>query len=141
MYWLDYLLPSCCTKKQTITTSPKSQDSPIAILDSINSLSAAYSPTLSDLSPVENSEFTLLKLQPCFESPECISRVTTNSSLTPSESLGLQPGLICSYCHHPAIGHCSSCLGKKYCMTCFLSSHGEKQIGRRPHKLISQIQF
>ncbi|OMJ84330.1 hypothetical protein SteCoe_14554 [Stentor coeruleus] len=139
MYWLDYLLPSCCTKKLTIAIPPKPKDPQISILDSINSPSAAYSPTLSDLSPVENSEFQLLKLQPCFESSENISRVTTNSSLTPIETLGLQPGFICSYCHHPATGHCSSCLGKKYCMTCFLSFHGEKQIGRRPHKLISPI--
>lgn len=127
MDWLNTIIPSCCSKRPS---NPIIQSAQIysSTIESINiepdnkSFEKNQMQDPEDLR-LQSSEFNVIKLIPCFESTNSISRAATDSSLRPNDQATII--LKCSICNNPADGFCVACPYKKFCKNCHTSQHSQ----------------
>ena len=146
MNWLEYFLPTCCTKKSA-SLSINVKPSEIKILPTISVI-------LPDIQPIkttkieepeinnernESPKFNIIKLIPCFEAPIDISRATTETSMSLYDQSQEIYKLRCSQCEKLANGYCVLCPQKKFCNSCYKLIHLHQVSGHKFCKYLNTV--
>lgn len=144
MYWVERLLPSCCTSRkppETITNQ-KPDSATINQLDML-SIDEAFSQeelTKNEMFSLSSSEEHLENTQvsseviieihkPIGNIPDTIRKSSIEKSVTSI--------LLCGYCESLALGYCPACPTLRFCRECYNANH---VIQQKPHQFISYME-
>ena len=127
MYWIEKILPSCCSNRPSSNQNPSK--SPSSFLPQINVICES-----SDL-PDSQEESKTQKPKASTQ-----SRRSTNYTINSSDLSSIMIGnlysetLACAICSNPAKGFCPSCPNLRYCQSYYNQTHKKTS---KFHKFIS----
>ena len=122
MQWIESIFLNCCSKRQT--SEKKETKHMEMMMPEIEKEEAEnYEMAQAFTQSLDEPGFNIIKLVPCFEENEEISRATTKASINSLDQAQDFINLACSGCQNQAMGYCVACPSRRFCSECFNKSH------------------